>query len=91
MKLLTKDLFEAAFLLSQGMQIVRVHGNGRTVLLEFDGDDNLNVLKNKYSERKAEANVHILKQQLAEVKDIVFSVMRNAKRSNEEKVSYCVG
>lgn len=33
MRMITKDLFEAAYLLSQGMRVVKVFGSERTVLL----------------------------------------------------------
>ena len=79
MKVLTKDLFEAAFLKSRGMQLMRVHGNAHCVVMEFDWDESLEVLKNQYESRRAEVNVHALKKQLAEVKDLVFAAVRSAK------------
>ena len=79
MKVLTKDLFEAAFLKSRGMRLMQVHGNAHSVVMEFDGDESLEVLKNQYESRRAEVNVHALKKQLAEVKDLVFSAVRSAR------------
>lgn len=81
MKLLTKDLFEAAFLKSRGMRLMQVHGNAHSVVMEFDGDESLEVLKNQYESRRAEVNVHALKKQLAEVKDLLFAAVRSAKAS----------
>ena len=83
MKILTKDLFEAAFLLSKGMKVSRVLGSPRTVLLELEGSEELNILKEKYQNREAEANVHSLKNQLREVKDLVFTVVRNHQGSDK--------
>lgn len=79
MKVLTKDLFEAAFLKSRGMRLMQVHGNAHSVVMEFDGDESLEVLKNQYENRRAEVNVHALKKQLAEVKDLVFAAVRSAR------------
>ena len=84
MKVLTKDLFEAAFLKSRGMQLMRVHGNAHSVVMEFGGDESLEVLKNQYESRRAEVNVHTLKKQLAEVKDLVFAAVRSAKEKQTQ-------
>lgn len=81
MKLLTKDFYEAAFLLAKGMKIARVMGSPKTVLLELEGPEELNVLKDQYRDQKAEVNVHSLKKQLKEVKDIVFPVIRDARKN----------
>ena len=84
MKVLTKDLFEAAFLKSRGMQLMRVHGNAHSGVMEFDGDESLKVLKNQYESKRAEVNVHALKKQLAEVKDIVFAAVRSAREQGSQ-------
>lgn len=86
MKLLTKDFYEAAYLLAKGMKIARVLGSPRTVLLELEGPEELDFLKDKYRRQEAEVNVHNLKKQMKEVKDIVFTVLRN--NSQSEKLSY---
>ena len=77
MKLLTKDFYEAAYLLAKGMKLARILGSPKTVLLELEGSDELDILKDKYRNREAEVNVHSLKKQMREVKDIVFTVLRN--------------
>ena len=89
MRLVTKDLYEAAYLLSKGMKLSKVLGSNKSVLLIFEGNNNLDVLKNKYREGKAEANILKFKSQMRDVKDIVFSVLREIKTENKE-VSYCL-
>lgn len=87
MKILTKDLYEAAYLLSKGMKIAKVFGGRNTVLLEIEGDEALDVLKNKYQSQEAVINIHSLKKQMREVRDIVFAVLRESKVSGKE-ISY---
>lgn len=77
MKLLTKDFYEAAYLLAKGMRLARVMGSPKTVLLELEGSEELDILKDQYRNHEAEVNVHNLKKQMKEVKDIVFTVLRN--------------
>ena len=86
MKLLTKDFYEAAYLLAKGMRICRVMGSPKTVLLELEGPEELDVLKDKYRKREAEVNVHNLKKQMKEVKDIVFTVLREAKANGRTEL-----
>ena len=83
MKLLTKDFYEAAYLLAKGMKLARVMGSPKTVLLELEGSEELDVLKDKYRNQSAEVNVHSLKKQMKEVKDIVFTVLRNNGANNQ--------
>jgi hypothetical protein len=72
MNILTKDLFEASFLLAKGMRLEGVLRNNRTVLFRFEGTEDLEVLKSKYQEGRAEVNVRILKNSLNHLRDIVF-------------------
>ena len=87
MKLLTKDLYEAAYLKAQGMKIRKVFGSRNSVLMEFEGNGELDILKNKYREGRAEINIHTLKDEMREIKDIVFSVLRESRNSGKE-ISY---
>lgn len=80
MRVLTTDLYEAAYLKAKGMKIARVLKSKNSALLEFEGNADLDVLKNKYRERHAEINVHQLKNELRQIKDIVFTVMRDGQR-----------
>jgi hypothetical protein len=84
MKLLTKDLYEAAYLKAKGMKLAKVMQSRNSVLLEFEGGGDLDVLKSKYREGRAEVNVLKLKDEMREVKDIVFSLMRSAKAEGKE-------
>ena len=83
MKLLTKDFYEAAYLLAKGMKLAKVMGSPKTVLLELEGSEELNVLKDKYRDHSAEVNVHSLKKQMKEVKNIVFTVLRNNRETEQ--------
>ena len=64
-----------------GMKVARVMSSPKTVLLEMEGPENMGILKTKYENHQAEVNVHSLKTQLKEVKDIVFPVMRRAREN----------
>ena len=83
MKLLTKDFYEAAYLLAKGMRLAKVMGSPKTVLLELEGSEEMGILKDKYHDHSAEVNVHSLKKQMKEVKDIVFTVLRNNGNTNQ--------
>ncbi len=84
MKLLTKDLYEAAYLKAQGMKISKVFGSRNSVLMEFEGNNELDILKNKYREGRAEMNIHTFKDEMREIKDIVFSVLRETKNNGKD-------
>ncbi|MFC1643469.1 hypothetical protein ACFL1F_00100 [Chlamydiota bacterium] len=78
MRLLTTDLFEGAYLLSQGMELndIWTDTNGkRSVIFEFSGS-NIEVLKNKYCQGEAQANVLTFKRSLNELKDRMFCLLR---------------
>lgn len=80
MQIVTKDLFEAAYLLSQGMRVVRLFGSNRTVLLCIEGGDSLSQLKASYRKGQAEINVRDLKREFKEVRDLVFSKRRELQK-----------
>jgi hypothetical protein len=80
MKIITKDLFEASYLLSKGMQLQEVLGD-RQILFQFEGKEELGVLKSKYEEGRAEANVRKLRNSMNYLKDVLFSKLRENKKS----------
>ena len=81
MKILTKDLFEASYLLAKGMKLEEVLRNRRTVLFRFEGSDDLKVLKSKYDEGRAEVNVHSLRESLNHLRDLLFEKVRGLEFS----------
>lgn len=76
MKILTKDLYEASYLLSSGMQLKEVLGENAVILFQFEGQDELKVLKSKYEKGRAEANVKQFKHSMNYLKDLLFSKLR---------------
>ena len=81
MKLLTKDLFEASYLLAKGMKLEEVLRNRRTVLFRFEGTEDLEVLKSKYDEGRAEVNVQSLRESLNHLRDLLFEKVRTPELS----------
>jgi len=79
MKIITRDLFEASYLLTKGMDLQDIFGDRETILFQFEGDENLGVLKRKYDLQHAEANVHHLKKNLTHIKDIMFAKLRKQR------------
>ncbi|EKD28615.1 MAG: hypothetical protein ACD_79C00259G0002 [uncultured bacterium] len=79
MKIITKDLYEASYLLSKGMQLQEVFGDQKTILFQFEGNENLSVLKNQYEKGRAEVNVRKLKQNMTLIKDIMFTKIRTIR------------
>ena len=78
MRLLTTDLFEGAYLLTQGMELrdIWTDTNGkRSVIFEFSGN-NIEVLKDEYRQGEAQANVLTFKRSLNELKDRMFCLLR---------------
>ena len=86
MKFITKDIFEAAYLKAKGMRMSRAIKSRHSVLLEFEGDVELDILKTNYQAGRAEVNIKNLKDELREVKDVVFSIMRK----EEENQAFCL-
>lgn len=78
MRLLTNDLYEGAWLLSKGMELrdLWMESNGRrTVVFEFEGAS-IEGLKEEYRKGKASANVYQLKAAMSELRDRMYSVLR---------------
>lgn len=79
MRLLTNDLYEGAWLLSQGMELSDLwldRSGKRIVVFEFMGEDVLK-LQSRYKEGKAEVNVVKLKSSLREMKDRMFWLLKS--------------
>ena len=73
MRIITKDLFEASYLLSKGMHLHKVLRDRKTVLFQFEGKEELGVLKTKFEGGHAEANVKRLRNSINHLRDIIFS------------------
>jgi len=77
MQLITKDLFEASYLLTEGVPLKRILGDERTVLFLFEGDEtNLLSLKTRFDGGHAQTNVTTLKKNMTYLKDVMFSLIR---------------
>lgn len=79
MRLLTTDLYEGAWLLTQGMTLADLwmKGDGkRSIVFEFRGD-NMELLQKDYQKGKAEVNVLTLKRAMNELKDRMFLLLRH--------------
>ena len=79
MRIITKDLYEAAYLLTKGANLIRAFGGRKTVLLLFEGDESLGLLKNQYRRGFAEVNIKALRKEMKQVKDLVFNFMRQTQ------------
>lgn len=86
MRLLTRDLYEGAYLLSQGMELKEIWADGnngkRSVVFEFVGDT-VEVLRKDYQLGHAEVNILKLKSSLNELKDRMFSILRTKEDRDE--------
>lgn len=72
MKIITKDLFEASYLLAMGMSLTHVFGENKTVLFQFEGKEELEVLKSKYDKGRAEVNIRRFRNSMNVVRDKLF-------------------
>lgn len=84
MRLLTTDIYEGAYLLSKGIELEKLwlRGNNgkRCVVFEFAGSE-ADLLRSNYQKGHAQANVIKFKQSLNELKDRMFSVIRENRLS----------
>lgn len=91
MRLLTTDLFEGAYLMSCGMELRDIWTDDgdykRSVVFEFGGDD-IELLKDEYRKGVASANVLEFKRSLNELKDRMFTILRD-KRITRESPQFC--
>ena len=81
MRIITKDLYEASYLLAKGMKLEEVLRNNRTVLFRFEGSEDLQVLKTRYDEGRAEVNVRSLRESLNHLRDLLFEQVRGLELS----------
>lgn len=89
MKLLTNDLYEGAWLLSQGIELSRMwldRSGKKVVVFEFTGEDVL-TFQNQYKNGKAEVNVVKLKSALREMKDRMFWLIKNEELHSPTQVN----
>jgi hypothetical protein len=73
MKIITKDLYEASYLLAKGTHLDKVLKDRKTVLFQFEGKEDLEVLKSKFDQGRAEVNVRRLRNSINHLRDIIFS------------------
>lgn len=87
MRLLTNDLYEGAWLLSQGMELSDLwldRSGKKVVVFEFTGEDIL-ALQNRYREGRAEVNVVKLKSSLREMKDRMFWLLKTKELQQTQR------
>lgn len=93
MHLLTTDIYEGAYFLSQGMELNKLWLNGkngkRSVVFEFIGPQ-VELLRTDYQKGRANANVVKLKQSLTELKDRMFNLIRSEKEKTYERSTISV-
>jgi hypothetical protein len=75
MQIITKDLFEAAFLLVKGMKVSKALRGEKTVLLILEGNESLGILKSQYRQGQAEVNVKSFRKEMKEIRWFVRQVM----------------
>ena len=77
MKIITKDLFEASYLMAKGMHLKEVQSERKIILFQFEGESDLDVLKKRYDTGRAEVNVRRLRNSLNVMRDIIFEKRQN--------------
>lgn len=91
MRILTTDIYEGAYLLSQKAVLDNIwldqRKPNRSVIFEFKGE-NVLVLRKKYQKGEANVNVLRLKTSLNEIKDRMFSLLREEKMRGENHAVY---
>lgn len=78
MRLLTSDLYEGAWLLIQGMTLIKLwhSGNGKkTIVFEFAGDG-CEMLLDQYRKGDAQGNIVRYQQSIDQLKDRMFGLLR---------------
>ena len=82
MRMLTTDLYEGAYLLSQGCELADIWIDEKhpkkSVIFEFRGED-LEVFRKGYRLGHAKANVLRLKASINEIKDRMFALLREQR------------
>ncbi len=79
MKIITRDLFEASYLLAMGMHLTEVFGEHKTVLFQFEGKDELEVLKSRYDHGRAEVNIRRFRNSMNLIRDKLFDTLKERK------------
>ena len=90
MRLLTTDLYEGAWLLSQGVELVSLwmdQNHKRSIIFEFSGAE-VEHLKQAYQRGQAKANVIQLKQSINVLKDRMFEKLREERWRNTNDPSF---
>ena len=85
MQIVTKDLFEMAFLLAKGMRATKAFGGREAVLLLFEGDESLGLLKSQYRQGEAEVNVKMFRKEMKQIRYFVRQFMDTCKFTNGEE------
>lgn len=88
MRILTTDIYEGAYLLSQGMALSNIWEDAskkkRSVVFEFEGD-NIGVLRKNYLRGQASANIFKFKNSITEIKDVMFNLLRTQELRGEKR------
>ena len=85
MQIITRDLFEAAYLLAKGMRATKAFGGREAVLLLFEGDEKLGILKSQYRQGFAEVNVKAFRKEMKQIRYFVRQFMDTCRYTNGEE------
>ena len=80
MKIITKDIFEASYLLAMGMRLTDILGDRKTVLFQFEGTKELEALKSKYDKGRAEVNIRRFRNSMNVVRDKLFEALEQRRQ-----------
>jgi hypothetical protein len=69
----TKDIFEASWLYSQNIPLLRLEPDNSYFYFVFSENDNCLMLSSQYWTQKAEGNIKAFVNSLKTLKDLVFS------------------
>ncbi len=87
MQIITKDLFEAAYLLAKGMRLSKAMGGRKSVLLLLEGNEDLGVLKSQYRQGCAEVNVKAFRKEMKEIRYFVRQFMEQTQGQTTQCVT----
>ena len=87
MQILTKDLFEAAYLLAKGMRLSKAMGGRESVLLLLEGAENFSLLKSQYRQGYAEVNVKAFRKEMKQIRYFVRQFMEQTQGQTTQCVT----
>ena len=93
-KIRTQDLFEASYLMSQGIELnkleVKKSSKGKTAFFIFNSQQ-AKEESNRFKAGQASANVCVLKVSMNHLKDLLFKRLRDLEKGNRRYVRFNEG